>query len=44
MKKVLNMLNSKGKILIMPLAIFLVLIAIYVFNSFQKNDSAILLR
>ena len=42
MKKVLNMLNSKGKILIMPLAIFLVLIAIYVFNSFQKNDSAII--
>ncbi len=41
MKKVLNMLNYKGKILIMPLAILLVLIAIYGFNSSQKNDSAI---
>ena len=35
------MLNYKGKILIMPLAILLVLIAIYGFNSSQKNDSAI---
>ena len=35
------MLKGKGKILIMPAVILLVLIAIYVFNSAQKNDSAI---
>ena len=37
----MKMLKGKGKILIMPAVILLVLIAIYVFNSAQKNDSAI---
>lgn len=41
MKKVLNFISGKGKIIIMPAVIFLVLIAIYIFNSVQKNDSAI---
>lgn len=41
MQKILSHIKSKGKIIIMPVAILLVLISIFVFNSFQKNDSAI---
>lgn len=41
MKKVLNLLNSKGRYVIMPAIIFFVLVAIYIFNNLQKNDSAI---
>jgi len=37
----LSHIKSKGKIIIMPVAILLVLTSIFVFNSFQKNDSAI---
>lgn len=41
MQKTLSHIKSKGKIIIMPVAILLVLISIFVFNSIQKNDSAI---
>ncbi len=41
MKKVLNILYCKGKLIIMPAVIFFVLAAIYTFNSAQKNDSSI---
>lgn len=41
MKKVFNIIKGKGKLIIMPVIILIVLVAIYVFNSAQKNDSAI---
>jgi HlyD family secretion protein len=41
MQNILNHLRSKGKIVIMPVIIFLVLISIYIFNNLQKNDSAV---
>lgn len=41
MKKAFNLLYGKGKIIIMPAVIFFVLMAIYIFNSAQKDDSAI---
>lgn len=40
MKKVLNFISRKGKIIIMPAVIVIVIIAIYIFNGLQKNDSA----
>jgi len=41
MRKVLNLLNEKGKYIVMPAVTFFVLIAIYIFNSAQKHDSVI---
>lgn len=41
MQNIFNHLKSNGKIVIMPVIIFLVLISIYVFNNLQKNDSAL---
>lgn len=40
MKKVLDILKGKGKLIIMPALIFIVLLAIYIFNGAQKNNSA----
>ena len=39
MKKTLNIIKGKGKIIIMPAVIIIVLLAIYVFNDWQKSDS-----
>lgn len=41
MKKILNFIKGKGKIIILPVAIIIVLISIYIFNGLQKNGSAI---
>ncbi|MEL7607093.1 MAG: HlyD family efflux transporter periplasmic adaptor subunit [Sedimentibacter saalensis] len=41
MQNIFNHLKSNGKIVIMPVIIFLVLISIYIFNNLQKNDSAV---
>lgn len=41
MKKTLNFIKDKGKIIIMPVVIIIVLLAIYIFNGLQKNGSAI---
>ncbi len=41
MKKVLDIIKGKGKMVIIPIVILFVLIAIYIFNGVQKNDSAI---
>ncbi|WMJ76919.1 MULTISPECIES: HlyD family secretion protein [unclassified Sedimentibacter] len=41
MIKILNHIKGKGKLIIMPAVIILVLISIYIFNGLQKNDSAI---
>jgi HlyD family secretion protein len=40
MKKTLNLIKGKGKIIIMPAAVIIVLLAIYVFNASMRSDSA----
>ncbi|MFA9423646.1 MAG: biotin/lipoyl-binding protein, partial [Sedimentibacter sp.] len=41
MQKISSQIKSKDKIIIVPVVILLVLISIFVSNSLQKNDSAI---
>ncbi|WP_019229282.1 HlyD family secretion protein [Sedimentibacter sp. B4] len=41
MQNIYNHLRAKGKIVIMPVLILIVLISIYIFNNLQKNDSAV---
>ena len=41
MQKILNHIKSKGRIVIVPFVILIVLISIFVSNSLQKNDSAV---
>ena len=41
MKNLFNIVKGRGKIIIMPIIILIVLMSIYVFNSASKNDSSI---
>ena len=41
MQNIIMFIKSKGKIILMPIVIIVVLVSIFIYNGFQKNNSAV---